>query len=633
MLEVRKNTFARSYENTFFREFSRELSKRFEQRGIEGLLLGSPFCEVEERLQIDALLITSNVICIIDFKNYSQSVQLPDYDNFKQGIWLANDGSRIKGGSSINPFVQLGKQKSRFESIFKRYIAQDIISTDTINIRHTEKIVCFQNPVKIHGEVPPELTNFHITDKIHFAETILDVVDIKNQTSLSRESFNAFNEIFLAAQYEFDDTTIEVPKQETDSLDTSRLYEDQRSALSEIDEFLKDEEQQVFVLQGTINSGKSFLIPYIQELAFGSNIQEVECFATSARIANNLFSSEYSEQVNSIYSYIYGGISSAVEDEEEQPFDKDNSDTTNNDVERVPLKASDNEENALFIVDEAQLLSDSYYRSIDLIFGSGYLLKDFLKFANLSQTKRKIIFIGDPYQLHNGNEEESPLRLDYLNNAYDLKASSFLLLDKPEFSHVTSEGLRCANAMKSEMYNSLLFSMNEQFESIPKDAIPGHIESMLDNPLKEHVLTYTNEDAQRINLWIKSSILRNGEDLASSDLLSFHNNIATLNSDDPFAKPKKIYNGEFATIVNVSEQTLTEIVYVKKDTAPVELHFRQVKLQLSTTQEVVDVLSFENFRTSSKPELSEEVRLAYIILLHQQIKNLSEQHPFEGSIE
>lgn len=57
MLEVRKNTFARSYENTFFREFARALSQRFDDKGFDGLLLGSPFCEVEEKLQIDALLI------------------------------------------------------------------------------------------------------------------------------------------------------------------------------------------------------------------------------------------------------------------------------------------------------------------------------------------------------------------------------------------------------------------------------------------------------------------------------------------------------------------------------------------------------------------------------------------------
>ena len=58
MLEVRKNTFSKNYENTFFREFARHLHKSFVDNGRSGLLIGSPLCEVEERLQIDALLIT-----------------------------------------------------------------------------------------------------------------------------------------------------------------------------------------------------------------------------------------------------------------------------------------------------------------------------------------------------------------------------------------------------------------------------------------------------------------------------------------------------------------------------------------------------------------------------------------------
>ncbi|MGZ4011345.1 MAG: hypothetical protein ACXVLF_10370, partial [Flavisolibacter sp.] len=66
MLEVRKNTFSKSYENSFFREFSRHLSRSFKDRSLNGVLIGSPLCETDERLQIDALLITQNVVCIID---------------------------------------------------------------------------------------------------------------------------------------------------------------------------------------------------------------------------------------------------------------------------------------------------------------------------------------------------------------------------------------------------------------------------------------------------------------------------------------------------------------------------------------------------------------------------------------
>jgi hypothetical protein len=67
MLEIRKNTFSKNYENTFFREFSRHLFNSFKEKNLLGMLIGSPLCQVDERLQIDALLITPSVVCIVDF--------------------------------------------------------------------------------------------------------------------------------------------------------------------------------------------------------------------------------------------------------------------------------------------------------------------------------------------------------------------------------------------------------------------------------------------------------------------------------------------------------------------------------------------------------------------------------------
>ena len=84
------------------------------------------------------------------------------------------------------------------------------------------------------------------------------------------------------------------------------LYSDQKSALKEIKLFIKSDEEQVFILQGTSLSGKTHLIPFIQEIAFNNNISEVKLFASSARIANNLLKNSDLE-FNSMYSQIYGG--------------------------------------------------------------------------------------------------------------------------------------------------------------------------------------------------------------------------------------------------------------------------------------------------------------------------------------
>lgn len=634
MLEVRKNTFSRSYENTFFREFSRELSQKFEEKGFNGLLLGSPFCEVEERLQIDALLITTNAICIIDFKNYSEKINLPDNDNFEQGIWTNEQGDRIKGGSSINPFVQLAIQKKRFEKVVNRVVVPYIPSTDKMNIYHTDKIVCFQNEVELNSVVPQKYTNFHITDKAHYIETILDVIDIENQTSLSKKSFEAFNEVFLAAPYQFDDTVSKEKSQEYKEISThfdqSLLHDDQKAVLTEIHSFLSDAKQQVFVLQGTLNSGKSYLIPHIQELAYQTGIQEVEVFAPSARVANNLLSSVSVENINSIYSYIYGGtkqVSNSTADKQPE-YGSDNNESS---FEIIPLKSCDNSENALFIVDESQLVSDSHYQSFDMMFGTGHLLQDFLTFTGLKEVNRKIIFIGDPYQLQLGNTSESPMNPKYLEEHYELSVSAVQLLDKENFSHINHEALKCVKGMKSEQYNLLSFSFNDTFSILSKNESLIAIRSMLNKENDGHVLTYSNDDANKVNLWIKDKILNTGKNIASSDLVSFYNNITLAKDNDPFATPQKIYNGEFATVVEVGGAVVESIT--PKGKSPVDLKFREITLRLKTSGEVTTVLALENFRLNPKADLSDEELTAYKVLLNIQKQSEEKKHPFEKSME
>jgi hypothetical protein len=47
MLEVRKNTYSKNYENTFF-GICETLTQSFTDNGRSGLLIGSPFCEIDE---------------------------------------------------------------------------------------------------------------------------------------------------------------------------------------------------------------------------------------------------------------------------------------------------------------------------------------------------------------------------------------------------------------------------------------------------------------------------------------------------------------------------------------------------------------------------------------------------------
>jgi len=653
MLEVRKNTFSKNYENSFFREFSRQLYNSFETRNWSGVLIGSPLCEVDERLQIDALLITPNVVCIIDFKNFNGKIKLPAEKDFEFGLWTTEKGEQIKGGSSINPFIQLKNQKRRFIEVSDKHIKRNLAKQDRFNPTHVVRIVCFQQEVEIIGKIPAkESLNFFILDKRTFVEKILDIIDVTdNEVKLSPHSFDAFKSVFCADKFKFDEQPLEDKIKDIESnsikLENVNLYDDQKTALKKIESFLKDPNQQIFILQGTINSGKTFLIPFIQELAYNSAIPETEIFAISSRVARNVFSSSGLEKVNSIYSYIYGGLKTETEEKEEVqediPIEEEKQDVLDEFItEFVPIKKCDNSENALFIVDEAQLISDSYHQFIDLVFGTGYLLRDFLEFSGFidrqnkptGNSKRKIIFIGDPYQLQFGKSEETPLNPCYLKEKYKLNVSCFQLLDKTNFSEINNQALKCVQSIREDMFNSLRFVTGNQISIVSNDDKLSCVDNLVQNNIDGHILTFSNEEAQKVNYWIKKSIIKTGEDIAPGDLVVFSNNISVEDESDPFAEPKKIYNGQFATVLNVSPNIISQTIKIKGG-EPTTINFRELTLKLNESGHQVKVLSLENYRLNPKAELSKNEIIAFKVILKTQIDKYIEEKeiPFEKSSE
>ncbi|OCB71213.1 hypothetical protein B0A79_22740 [Flavobacterium piscis] len=609
MLEIRKGTATKNYENTFFREFADNLKKMFDKYSLDGLLIANSECEAEKRLQIDALLVTEKAVLIIDFKNFGGKITLPKNakSEFDFGKWTNKNGEQIKGGSSINPFIQLKTQKERFIKVVEKQILKKLSPSDSFNAYHTVRAVCFQKPIELIGKIPSnEELNFFIFDKNTYLETIKDIIDISDkEVSLSKNSFDIFKEIFRADLFD----TSEKYDQANDftsyytELDFDNLYPDQKSALNEIENFIKSEEEKIFILQGTSLSGKTHLIPFIQEVAFNNQVAEVKLFASSSRIANNLLKSSNLE-FESIYSYIYGGNSTNIDEKENE---EENENSLN--LEIVPLLKSDDTEEAIFIVDEAHLISDNYHQSVDLRFGSGKLLNDFLEFTDLKNTKRKVIFIGDSFQLSLGKKEEASLNPEYLSEEYSFKNNAFQLIDKENKSIIVSEALKAVKCIRQQSFNNLAFNFSENIRTLAKEDLKSEIENSINKNSK--ILCYSNSDAQKVNYWIKNSILKNGNELTNEDLIIFGNNIRVEDENDPFAEPKKIYNGQFGTILSVSD-------LIKKDErllAP--LYFRQTKIQLKETNHVLSFLSFENFRLSDKGDLSKEEIISFNILLNQ----------------
>jgi hypothetical protein len=610
MLEIRKGTASKNYENTFFREFAENLKNLFDKYSLDGILIANSECETEKRLQIDALLVTKNAVCIIDFKNFNGIITLPKNakSEFEFGRWTNQKGDIIKGGSSINPFVQLKNQKEKFIRVFDKNIKNRLPSTDLFNPFHTVRAVCFQKEIELIGSIPSkEELNFFIIDKSNYLEKIRDIIDITDkEVSLSNESFNLFKEVFRADKFDLNEMYEETVNYDENSteLDFDNLYSDQKSALKEITSFIKSEEEQIFILQGTSLSGKTHLIPFIQDIAFNNNISEVKLFASSARIANNLLKDSNLE-FNSMYSQIYGGTS-----QDEDNIELDDNDKETIDLEIVPLKKCDDVEETIFIIDESHLVSDNYYQSIDLRFGSGKLLEDFIAFSEIKNTKRKLIFVGDSFQLSIGKKEESALNPNYLEEKYGCKTRAFQLLDKENKSEIVKQALSAVNCIRQEKFNNLSFTIGDTFKKLEKNDLLPIISNSLKNNINAHILSFSNYEAQKINFWIKNSILKNGTDLSKNDLMIFSNNIRVEDENDPFSEPKNIYNGKFGTVMSVAEPII-------KSNLKTNLTFREVTITLQNTGHNLKFFSFENFRLSDKGELSKDEIVSYKILLNR----------------
>jgi len=619
MLEIRRGKAVRHYENSFFREFAKNLKNMFDKYNLDGLLIANSECTVDERLQIDTLLVADHVVCIIDFKNFGGKIILPTEDDFYNGIWTNENGKRVKGGSSINPYKQLSIQKKKFLNnerkniigIYEKFIKDNIAKEDKFNPKHILKMVCFQKEITLEGEIPAKnQIDFFIADKSNYLEQIKDILDITSrETKISVDSYKAFKEVFKANKFDLEEVYEEKKvKQKIVKNEHISLYQDQISALEEIEDFLVSDKN-VFILKGSTNSGKSHIIQSIEELAFSKKYQEVKTLVQSKRIANNL--SNENINFNSIYSYIYGGADEEKNREE---------------IKIIPLKQNNDEEECLYIIDEAQLITDSFYRSIDLQFGSGHLLKDLLEFINCQDSKRKIIFIGDPYQLIIGSKEQISINNDYLENTYQLGTKTSYLVDKPTYSYNTKEALRCINGIQSQQYNLLQFNLSNTISTIQKEKLKEYITLNMNNSFK--ILVYSNIDAQKINLWIKKTILKNGEDINKEDLILFNNNIKIQNPNDPFAQTQSIFNGEFAKVIEVSNSIISESISLKNKV--IILKFRKLKVQLFMG-EIVEILSLENFRLNLKNELSNNETIAYQVLLNQLIEDEIKNNPFENS--
>ena len=633
MLEVRKGKSSKSYENEFFRKVSVELSQVFEQRHWDGILLGMPECITREDLQIDCLLVTENQIIIIDFKDYSGTLELPSEENFRFGRWTLNGDVTVKGGSSPNPFSQLGKQRMKLidELKYRLYdFERKSIST----------VVCFHDKVEVVGRIPRQFQiSFSIVDSYNYLNKIVDIIDvmvdgdINYLSEIGRQTFT--ETLFAADEYQFD---IQFEPELNESLVEERTKNS--DCLQQIREFLISDSR-IMTLTGNTRSGKTALIPDIRELAFDLNFTDVPVFAYSNRLRRKMLRSNPElEEVDSLFNSVFDFKGEIIDE-----FYKKN----------IPIKGHDeihDQDKALYIIDDSQLITNTSFNSDLLQFGSGHLLDDVLNYIDLeSNPERKIIFIGDKNKLSYGSKIENALNPEYLKALLDSKnipseIRKTELPDNDRESEIITVCNKIAKNIREDRYNELFIYSSEEITLCKKNDQTNVLKEAYFNPSSSKILVFSNEQANQVNIWIKKHLIKNGREIGAKDYVVFNTTIQAYgptlvendfspfgNIEQPFSfvEPKRVDNGYFGEVISVDNDNIIEkVVEIKGEKVILRFIPCQIKLQ---DESIIETLIFDNYLKATKSELDKNEIIAYQIILSSYENDIFKNKPFEESSE
>lgn len=627
MLEVLNNRTEHTHENQQFRRVVTIVENTFQKLGYSGLLIGNPFNEMFSRFRADAILFYNNGVILIDFKDYQGIIKLPSNENeFHSSKWY-NESIKdrkqleIKAGATfINPFKQLVSYRNAFREVVEKNKYLGEIDSSRVCI-----VNVFSGPIEIHNEVPKNLPYYKLIQESDLGDFLYDFA---SENTYDKDTAEVLKGIFPAEKWEKNiESSVTEPK-----IIEKQVVEIDDDVEKSITDFLKEEKGGILVLESMNVTDRDSWLGFITTEASNYNIPQIEKWTHSARISKKVLK-RCNIRTLGIYSIIYAGsdVEELIEEVDGQKQEE---------LQEV-ISIKENKEiddNALIIIHEAHLISRSLNQSEFLRFGSGRLLEDVFEFLN-PKSNRKIVFIGDPYSLSFGKVEDRALDLNTLSDLYGKKIKHY----RKSIQNDVSEGrekLRTdlAISIEQSLFNNLNYYFDETtlINSKGNEKLQDYLCNWFSEPLSDEpnnaVLFYSKKDCQTTNNWIKKHCLKNGNNLASGDLLIVENN-ALIPDENGFQIPKRIINGMYLTVLGVKEtvQTFQSIRQVK---TPVCLSFTKIRvkcLSLSGLPET-DVWILDNY-LNSKDKLTKEEQIAFRVFVNEKINEKMKELKFEDSRE
>jgi ATP-dependent exoDNAse (exonuclease V) alpha subunit len=345
------------------------------------------------------------------------------------------------------------------------------------------------------------------------------------------------------------------------------LTNDQRRALEQLHNFLESGER-VFILQGYAGSGKTTLLKgFVEYLSsIGKQYQLMAPTGRAAKVINQKTGFESTTVHKGIYSFEELQEITQNEDEEGASF-----------LYHYKIRNNTDVHNAVLIVDEASMVSDTLSQGEFFRFGSGYLLRDLIKYGRIqdAHTSSKLIFIGDPAQLPPIGMNFSPgLDSNYLRETYTVNIAHAEMKEvkrqdaNNEILHAATKIRQC---LTSGYFND--FDLRKNQRDIFTPPYQDFLETYKAQQGRKIIISWRNKTALDLNKEIR--IDKFGADLPiqAADTVIIGGNNYRLG----------IMNGEFAVVAEASSSVESRDVSYKikgGGTERVRLTWRRIELIL-----------------------------------------------------
>lgn len=388
------------------------------------------------------------------------------------------------------------------------------------------------------------------------------------------------------------------------------LTSGQNELLDELDKFLSDKST-CFILKGYAGTGKTFMMKGLTD--FLTETKRGFRIAAPTGRAAKVISQKTKHKAYTIHKTIYSS-------KDLKEFKTKNEDGTETFKFYYELKNNEDPNNTIYIIDEASMLSNVYSEGEFFRFGSGFLLKDLIKYINFDNNdhNKKIIFIGDNAQLPPVNMNFSPaLDAKYLQENCNLVSSEFELTEvvrqKAE-SGILHNATKLRQSLKANIFNQLDIETNfkDIYKTKHEDLLSKYLEAC-NNTIDEEtiIIAYSNSSVKEYNDFVRNHFFPNQNTITVKDKIILVSN----NYNYP---QMELLNGDFGIVQEVSPLNECRTIKLKrknrkKETIEINvpLTFRNVTITFTDEEfnnhdiqcRIIENLLYSRHRDLSSDEL------------------------------